>query len=375
MIIGVASADYLRPTRSVSGQEQWGGAGWARVGQWVPYWERMGHEVIVGTLWKQKDRVTVAIDHDEKGNRTHYEPDVVILQRIMHDGVAEAIRLAQSAGQYVINDVDDWYWGLDPRNMAWKASHPKFNEEENRSHYKKNVLASDMIICSTPWLQDQFVKQHDNVIVVKNYVDVARFPRRRDRFDDPNITPWVGWVGSTDHRSGDLAQLSTSLPMLQRQGLIQVYHGGHLDFEGSKSFADEIGMDPELVYVEPRTDAHGYPKLLAMPHIGLVPLADKPFNYAKSDIKGLEYAAAGIPFVASPSPAYVDLAKAWDIGVELVGPRGRGREWTKGIKKLLDYQYRQDAAEYLENAVLLERDIAVGANMWDLVLDSVDAHR
>ena len=52
MIIGVASADYLRPTRSANGKEQWGGAGWARVGQWVPYWRAAGHEVVVGTLWK-----------------------------------------------------------------------------------------------------------------------------------------------------------------------------------------------------------------------------------------------------------------------------------------------------------------------------------
>jgi hypothetical protein len=38
-------------------------------------------------------------------------------------------------------------------------------------------------------------------------------------------------------------------------------------------------------------------------------LNDIPFNHAKSFIKGLEYAAAGIPFVSSFSPEYEYLAE------------------------------------------------------------------
>lgn len=369
MIIGVASGDYLRPTRSITGQEQWGGAGWARIGQYVDYWKSMGHQVVIGTLWRQTDHLTVAIDYTDK-DREHFKPDVIILQRIMHDGVDEAIRLGQRAGQVIINDVDDWYWGLDPRNMAWHASHPKTNPDENRSHYRKNVLASDIIVTSTEWLADQFTPWHKNVHVIHNYVDVARFPRQSDRDDSADMMPVVGWVGSTDHRSGDLSQLATSLPQLHRQGLIHVYHGGHLD--GSKSFASEVGLAEGTVLTGPRTDARAYPQLLEVPHIGLVPLADKPFNYAKSDIKGLEYAAAGIPFVASPSPAYKRLAEHWSDGIQLVGPQGRGREWTRGIKHWLDYETRKDAAGFLEMAVLLERDIVRGANLWDDFLRKVE---
>ncbi len=38
--------------------------------------------------------------------------------------------------------------------------------------------------------------------------------------------------------------------------------------------------------------------------VGLAPLQEGPFNWAKSDLKLLEYGALGLPAVASPSPAY-----------------------------------------------------------------------
>src|SRR5205085_863761 len=41
-----------------------------------------------------------------------------------------------------------------------------------------------------------------------------------------------------------------------------------------------------------------YPTLFSGIDIGIVPLADVPFNHAKSRIKGMEYAAAGVPFAA-----------------------------------------------------------------------------
>ncbi len=36
--------------------------------------------------------------------------------------------------------------------------------------------------------------------------------------------------------------------------------------------------------------------------VGIAPLVDRPFNRSKSWIKGLEYSAFGLPFVASPLP-------------------------------------------------------------------------
>jgi len=88
-----------------------------------------------------------------------------------------------------------------------------------------------------------------------------------------------------------------------------------------------------------------YPKLFKPIDIGLVPLNDVRFNDAKSYIKGLEYAAAGIPFIASPSPEYVELANAG------IGRIARNwDDWEYHFDELRDPQKRIDDVEVnLEN--------------------------
>jgi hypothetical protein len=74
--------------------------------------------------------------------------------------------------------------------------------------------------------------------------------------------------------------------------------------------------------------------------IGLIPLNNIPFNHAKSFIKGLEYAAAGVPFVSSYSPEY-----------KLLSEQGIGRvaysqsEWVYHLDELLDPRMRKDEIE------------------------------
>ena len=96
MIIGVASADYLRADRSSDGVEKWGGAGWARLGQYIPYFREAGHEVYVGTLWQREGKLAV-----EQADGSVEFPDVILLQRIMHDKVDQSIKFGQEHGQIV----------------------------------------------------------------------------------------------------------------------------------------------------------------------------------------------------------------------------------------------------------------------------------
>jgi len=93
VIIGVASADYLRADRSPDGLEKWGGAGWARLGQYIPYFREAGHDVVVGTLWQRDGMLAV----EQADGRMEF-PDVLILQRIMHNNVDQSIKYGQEQG-------------------------------------------------------------------------------------------------------------------------------------------------------------------------------------------------------------------------------------------------------------------------------------
>ena len=77
-------------------------------------------------------------------DEAHYEHgfDVVVLQRWMNQDAPEIIRRARSLGQVVVNDVDDWFFGLPTSNDAFNITHPRNNARENVNHYRKVLAAS-----------------------------------------------------------------------------------------------------------------------------------------------------------------------------------------------------------------------------------------
>jgi hypothetical protein len=98
--------------------------------------------------------------------------------------------------------------------------------------------------------------------------------------------------------------------------------------------------------------------------IGMVPLADIPFNQAKSAIKGLEYTASGIPFVAAGLPEYQRLA---DMGVGRVA--NNPVEWQEQLGALLNSRIR--ANDEARNWDLMLQDHAIDARRmeWEQVID------
>jgi hypothetical protein len=96
--------------------------------------------------------------------------------------------------------------------------------------------------------------------------------------------------------------------------------------------------------------------------IGIVPLNDIPFNEAKSNIKGLEYAAAGIPFVAGPTSEYKVLAAD---GVGRVA--SSDTEWVKNVTDLLDYSVRKRESALSRKKVLSDWSIQARAAEWQSV--------
>jgi len=340
--LGIVSGDWLHPDKTGLKTAQWGGSGWARLGQYV---SKLPFEVSVGVLtWVHNRFVVVSVDGEVN------EVDIIYMQRLMHEGLTVHIPMARANGQKIINDLDDWYWGLDTSNMAFQHNHPKFNKIENTNFYKSILSKSDAVTVSTPYLQDRispFVRCP--IHVLENTVDIDRF-NQVSYSDTP--TPVVGWVGSTAHRSKDIETLKGILPQLVNGGKVSLYHGG--DHLSAPTFASKLGIDHNLVTVKPLATSEDYPKLLTM-DIGIVPLNKTPFNMAKSDIKGLEYAASGIPFIAQNLDAYVNLSKTLDVGVIAKTPM----DWIRAINRLCDPKVREELGAPMREQIK-SRDISMG---------------
>jgi glycosyltransferase involved in cell wall biosynthesis len=350
MIVGIASADYMRADapENPMDTEHWGGAGWARLGQYVPYLSD-DYQVVVGTLWREGTR-GFSIENSDK---ERYRPDVIIMQRMMHEGIADATRDAQRHGQFIINDLDDWFWGLDTSNAAWLASHEKNGSTEHRGHYKTNIAASDMVTVSTPYLAERMKNSvRCPIRVFPNYVDVGRFRPVRQ---SPLRIPQFGWAGSTGHRSGDLETVAGVLRPAVNNMQIRLHHSG----AGGQSMASVLGIPEQQITTTPLCTAVDYPKLLTF-DVGIIPLRDTPFNEAKSYIKGLEYAACGIPFIASASSEYTRLWEMWDGCFHLAK---RPKDWISGINRYTDYDNRVKDGQTLLDRVW-EHDIQFGVQQW-----------
>ena len=256
----------------------------------------------------------------------------IVLKLIMDRWASKQIELAQSLGQYIIVDIDDYHEGLTPANKAYLITHPEHNKKSNREFYEQVIAAADMLTVSTPFLHDVYSQRHPNVRVVRNGVNMYQFERRKHTSQKPVI----GWAGAVSYRNNDLEQLRDWLPDLLEKHDLHFHHAGHSN--DSPSFAEITGIPPWRVTTSPIVPISEYAAGLQF-DIGLVPLNWIPFNEAKSNIKGLEYSAAGIPFVASPLPEYRLLH---ETGAGMLADTAE--EWTAAVEILLDYKNRKRAA-------------------------------
>ena len=280
----------------------------------------------------------------------------VMLKLVMARWTPKQIELAQKLGQRIIIDIDDYYQGLTPANRAYEITHPELNKKTNRDHYEKAIMAADIVTVSTPFLLDYYQQRRNNVVMVRNGVNMRQFTHitHKDR------KPIFGWAGSTDYRNNDLEQLRDWLPDFLEEHNLKFHHAGHLD--SAPSFAEITGINPHRVTTSPLVPITQYADGFRF-DIGIVPLNNIPFNEAKSNIKGLEYAAAGIPFVASDLPEYRLLA---EDGIGVIATTAE--EWHTAATQHLDYHYRKRAAKRALDLLPQKWTIEQRAGEWANVL-------
>ncbi len=262
--------------------------------------------------------------------------DIIVFKLIMHRDALDKMDQAINLGQKIVVDVDDFFDGLEETNRAYSVTDPKNSPDINREIYAKIIEKSFAVITSTQFLFDYYSKIHKNVFLVRNGIDAHRYSRMNKPRRQFHRTK-IGWVGATPWRSNDLEILSPFIGSYIQAKNIRFHHSGHLI--NSPTAAEQLNINNQLVSVSGLCPISDYPRLFSPIDIGIVPLNDVPFNHAKSFIKGLEYAAAGIPFIASDLPEYRYLFEA---GVGRLA--SNEKEWIYHFEELLDEGMRKDEA-------------------------------
>lgn len=266
-------------------------------------------------------------------NKAAFGFDTVVIKMLMQRWMPAQIRMAKKAGQRIIVDMDDHYAALHEANRAFAGTDPSLNKIANRDILDEVIREADVLTVSTPELYDYYQRRGiKDIRLIRNGVNPRQFPERKVR----NRKPVLGWVGAIGWRANDIETLYPWFNDFLVEYDLRFHHSGHT--EDAPSFAEVAGIDPKRVTTSPMQNLSNYASLFAF-DVGIVPMDDIPFNYAKSTIKGLEYALSGIPFVAQGLPEYERLEGtgvgrvAWTEG-----------DWVKELTALLDYRTRKEAA-------------------------------
>lgn len=295
---------------------------------------------------------------------TEIEFDVVVMQRWMSSETVSYIRNARACGQIVINDVDDSFWDLPPSHPAYRQTDPARNLDNNRTHYKRAIAVSDAITVSTTYLAELLDGLGPPVHLLPNAIDPSRYDPQPVR---DTTSPTFGWVGALNYRSpGDVRLLSEVVgPFLRAHPEVRFVHVGTRT-DDPMPIASVLGVDPTRIGSRPFCQVSDLPRAMRGIEVALAPLEDTPFNRAKSWIKALESAAAGIPVIASDMPEYARLG----VGVLC----GSDTQWMSALERSLDPDER--AASVQEgNAVVEQHDIRTRWTEWfDLYASLVPSH-
>jgi hypothetical protein len=176
---------------------------------------------------------------------------------------------------------------------------------------------AEMVTVSTPYLAELYAPFNSNITVLQNCVKAELLDMPRKHAD--RVT--VGWQGGVSHLV-DLCAVQDPL----REVL-----DAHPDVDMHWIGVDYAPLVRRPCRFTPWSDDVGHYYRAVDFDIAIAPLADVPFNRAKSYLKALDAAALGIPIVATDMEPYRDFVRDGETGYLVRTPE----QWVARLTELI----------------------------------------
>lgn len=288
---------------------------------------RQGHAAKIVTQQERHVEMVLDDDHDAVVDvKIPEEHNVVVFQRVTHKYLMQAIDIIRAKNVAVVIDIDDDLTTIHPDNPAWTMLHPKRETQQIGRPWKHSwrylgeaCRKATLVVCTTPALAQRYGAS-GNAVVIPNYL-------ASHYYDVEHIdSDLLGWPASLQSHPNDPAVVGNAVARLINDG-----HRFHVT-----SIADGIGAafgvddDARITRETAAISLEDWPSAISRLGVGIAPLADTRFNAAKSWLKPLELAAAGVPWVGSPR---ADYRRLHQLGCGLLVDRPK--DWYRVLRSLL----------------------------------------
>lgn len=273
---------------------------------------------------------------------------IAVLQRTDKIGALPYVQSMHETTR-IVYELDDDVFNIEPSNTGpWVH----YSKPEARQTVSTMLRDADLVTVTTDHLADAMAAYSKNIAVLPNFISEKVFSLPPADLSQPV----VGWVGGSSHAQ-DLAEAAAPAlrRFLDRTPSWSVRLGG---FDFSKEVRhSRVEVTPWVAVTD---DDLSYYRTIDF-SIGIAPLMDaSAFNRSKSYLKALEYAARGIPCIATDSDPYHGFIKHGETGFLVK----QHHEWGRYLHKLASDQKLRE--EMGRNAREHAREFTIEANwrMW-----------
>lgn len=318
------------------------------------------------------DRTTFMANRMTPDNRAKaaQNADIVVFHRPESKNKLKLARILKGLGKKIVFDNDDTY--KDDGGF-------KFNEYMNKERLEKGletlndgidtfIKEADLVTCSTRFLEEEYKKINDNVIVLPNCIDPFYFPEPEHNETDIVRIGVTGSVGITsdmeilqpivEHYHND-PRVKIVLFSMPKKGddvvMRQLYHDEY-------KFWDSVNVEwHPFVYMEDYYEKLNDLKL----DMVIIPRYNSLFNRCKSNLKFLENSMLEIPTIAQSFPTGDSPYQQNPEDQKYLLLAGTHEEWIAQIEKLInDKELRREMGKKAREYVIENYDIAKHAHKW-----------
>ena len=236
----------------------------------------------------------------KEAKRSHV---VVIVRRTYSYLFLKLLRLTCN---YLVYDFDD---------AVFQKSHGQGSLRREKN-FNRVVSLADQIWAGNSYLANRARQMNEKVLIVPTSLDVQKYSESANKPDNYIDLVWIGSSSTKKH-------LVTALPALEKAA-------GRIPSLRLKIIADFSLHSDVLTIVPVQWSEESEVRELVSAHIGIAPLPDNLYTRGKCALKVIQYMAAGLPVISSPT----------GVNKEIIEDGGNGflvasdNEWITAIEKL-----------------------------------------